>query len=69
MTKPFKDKRGVLWLVGGAALLIGILAWGILGPSTEEVPGTGELEMRVPGMTNVPASSAPKLDVETENQK
>lgn len=64
--QPFRDNRRVLWLAGGAALLIGILAWGLFGPGTEKLPGSGGPDVSVPGMTNVPGEGAPRLELEHE---
>lgn len=63
--KPFRDNRRVLWLLGVAALIVGVLAWGVFGPGTEELPGSQAPGAQLPSMANVPGESAPHLEVQT----
>ncbi len=67
--KSFRDQRRVLWLIGGVILLGGILAWGIFAPGTSELPGSGGPDVQLPSMSNVPGQSAPKMDIETQEER
>lgn len=69
MSKPFESKRAALWLGGVAVLVLGFLAAALLLPATAPEPGSGDPEIRVPRMENVPPPDAPKLKLEVEKNE
>lgn len=68
MSKPFASKRSAWWLGGIIVLVLGFLAAAVLLPATAPEPGSGEPDVRVPRMQNVPPPNAPKLQLEVEKE-
>jgi hypothetical protein len=69
MSKPFASKRSAWWLGGIIVLVLGFLAAAVLLPSTAPEPGSGQPDVRVPRMQNVPPNASKlQLDVEKEEK-
>jgi hypothetical protein len=69
MSKPFASKRSAWWLGGILVLVLGFLAAAVLLPATAPAPGSGQPDVRVPRMENVPPPNAPKLQLEVEKDE
>lgn len=66
MTRPFRNKKSLWWLLGMALLITGFLAFSIIVPSRTEPPGSEGPDVNVPNMQNVPPPGAPDMQLQTE---
>jgi hypothetical protein len=62
--KQFTDKRRVLWLAGIGVLVLGLLAAFVVLPMRAGGKGAEGPAVDVPKMQNVPPETAPKLNLD-----
>ncbi len=66
MTRPFANKKSILWLIGLSLLIVGFLAFATIVPHRTATPGSGGPEVNLPSMQHVPPSHAPHMQLDTK---
>ena len=65
MARAFANKKSIFWLAGVFVLVVGFVVAALVLPATSKTPGTGQPNIQVPKMQNVPPAQAPKMRLDT----
>lgn len=69
MMNKFKGNRRVVWLIGIAVMIIGIVTALVLLPAVSSTPGAGGPDIHMPKMQNVPPAGAPRMQLDIDDKR
>jgi len=65
----FKGNRRVMWLIGIAVMIVGIVTALVVLPAVSSTPGADGPDIHVPKMQNVPPAGNPRMRLDVDDKR